>query len=177
MTLHTTRLTLYPVTPDNLEEIHALHLLPESDRYNTMGIPENIQQTENILNQWLHLARQTPPEKYVFVIRDSSNDFIGVTGINPGREKYRKAEIWYKLHPAHWNKGYATETVRALLDFCFGELNLHRVEAGCAVENSASSKVLEKTGFRLEGRCRKNLPIRGEWVDNFEYAILEEDYR
>jgi len=48
--------------------------------------------------------------------------------------------------------------------------------AGCATENTASSKVLEKAGFLREALCRKKLPIRGEWVDNYEYAILEEDY-
>jgi len=57
-----------------------------------------------------------------------------------------------------------------------GELQLHRIEAGCSVDNIASSKVLEKVGMTREGMKRKKLPIRGEWKDNYFYAILEDDF-
>ena len=62
------------------------------------------------------------------------------------------------------------------MNFCFSELKLHRVEAGCATANIASIKVLKKCGMIKEAQRRKLLPIRGEWFDNFEYAILEEDF-
>jgi ribosomal-protein-alanine N-acetyltransferase len=50
------------------------------------------------------------------------------------------------------------------------------VEAGCATENIASYKVLEKCGFTREAHTRQLLPVRGKWLDNFGYAILENDY-
>ncbi len=70
--------------------------------------------------------------------------------------------------------GYTTEALDRILKFAFEELNLHRIEAGCAIENLASARVLEKAGFKLEGTKRKNLPIRGEWKDSFSFAILEK---
>ena len=54
---------------------------------------------------------------------------------------------------------------------------LHKVEAGVATENKKSVKVLEKTGMTREGLRRKILPIRGEWKDNYHYAIVEDDPR
>jgi [ribosomal protein S5]-alanine N-acetyltransferase len=66
--------------------------------------------------------------------------------------------------------------LRKLLDFSFNILKLHRIEAGCAVENTASIKVLEKAGMTREGMKRKKLPIRGDWKDNYFYAISEEDF-
>jgi len=54
---------------------------------------------------------------------------------------------------------------------------LHRIEAGVVIENSKSIRVLEKAGMQQEGRHRKTLPIRGEWVDNYHYAIVEDDAR
>lgn len=63
-----------------------------------------------------------------------------------------------------------------VLDFCFNQLKLHRITAGCATENIASAKVIEKSEFLREGHGRKILPIRERWFDSFEYAILEEDY-
>jgi RimJ/RimL family protein N-acetyltransferase len=64
-----------------------------------------------------------------------------------------------------------------VLEFGFNELLLHRIEAGVATENSASIKVLEKIRMQREGLRRKILPIRGEWKDNFHYAILDEDFK
>jgi len=53
------------------------------------------------------------------------------------------------------------------------KFNLHKVEAGVATENHRSIRVLEKAGMTREGLRRKILPIRGEWKDNYHYAIVE----
>lgn len=55
------------------------------------------------------------------------------------------------------------------------KLKLHRIEAGCAVGNIASIKVLEKAGMIREGRLRQVLPLKSGWSDNFQYSILETD--
>lgn len=65
--------------------------------------------------------------------------------------------------------------VRTLLDFGFGELGAHRIYARVAPENEASSRVLLKHGFGLEGHLRKECFVRGEWQDSLLYAILEEN--
>ena len=84
--------------------------------------------------------------------------------------------MWFKVHKDFWNKGYTTEALIALLNFAFGEMKLHRIEEGCAVENIASARVLEKAGMIREGMKRKKLPIRGEWKDNFFYGLLREEF-
>ncbi len=177
MMLHTSRLILREVLISDLEKVHVLNSLPETDRYNTLGIPESIEVTKAHLEDWLSARNQQPPAKYVFCIEDRSGNFVGMIGLALGRAKYRCAEIWFKLVPKHWNKAYASEAAGEILRFAFNELHLHRVEAGCAVENMASKRVLEKIGMSQEGRCRQKLPIRGEWVDNFEYAILASDFK
>ncbi|HMB61757.1 MAG TPA: GNAT family protein, partial [Eudoraea sp.] len=75
-----------------------------------------------------------------------------------------------------WGKGYATEAVRAVLKFGFRVLKLHRMEAGCAVDNIASIRVLEKVGMQMEGQRRKVLPLQQGWSDNYEFAILDTDF-
>ena len=177
MQLQTQRLLLRELITEDLNAIHEMNSLPEVDQYNTLGLPENIGATEKLLNDWL-LEQQTQSRlHYVFGIADiASNVFIGMIGLRLGKPKYRNAEVWYKFFPDHWGKGYATEALKELLRFGFNDLNLHRIEAGCAVENIGSVKVLEKAGMIREGRTRKLLPIRGEWADNYGYAILEEDF-
>ena len=86
-------------------------------------------------------------------------------------------EVWYKIHSDHWKKGFATESLKAVIHFGFENLKLHRIQAGCAVENTGSIKVLENAGMIREGRLRQVLPLKSGWSDNFEYSILETDTR
>lgn len=160
----------------DLEVIHQLHSLPETDEFNTLGIPKNIEETKAIIKSWLEEHQLDQIKNYTFTIEtQSSQAFIGLFGLKLGSEKLKRAEVWYKLHPQFWNKGYATESLKAVINFGFESLHLHRIEAGCAVDNIASIKVLEKAGMLREGRRRQILPLKSGWSDNFEYAILETD--
>jgi ribosomal-protein-alanine N-acetyltransferase len=164
------------ILEDDIPQIHQLNILPEVDKYNTLGIPKNIKETQDLTISWITAQQQNPREKYVWLLQNKEGCFIGLLGLNKGKKNYLNAEIWYKLFPEFWNKGFATEVVKCVLNFCFFELKLHRITAGCATENIASIKVLEKAGLKKEAHHRKILPIRGQWIDNYEFAILEEDY-
>lgn len=175
--LKTNRLHIRELSFADIDNVHKLHLLPETDEFNTLGIPETITTTEKILREWLVLQKEEPRNSYIFSIdKNDDNSFIGLIAINLGKVNYRTAEVWFKIHKDFWSKGYTTEALKKLLDFGFNNLKLHRIEAGCAVENVASSKVLEKAGMTKEGMKRKKMPIRGEWKDNYFYGILEEDF-
>jgi len=176
--LTTNRLLLKIITPDDLNNIHQLHSLPETDRYNTLGIPKNKTVTEAIVQQWLNQQQANPTQHFTWRISDNtSRDFIGLIALHVGEERFRLGEVWYKLLPTYWRQGLATEALQSVLKFSFEILYLHRVEAGCAIENIASARVLKKVGLQREGSKRKVLPIRGNWVDDYEYAILEEDWK
>lgn len=177
MELKTKRLNILEVSFAYLEEIHELHSLPETDQYNTLGIPATIQVTENLLNEWLDLQKKVPRKSHILCIRGiDNNQFIGLIGLTLGKMNYKIAEVWYKILPNFWGQGLTTEALDEILEFGFLALGLHRIEAGCAVENIASFKVLEKVGMTREGRKRKVLPIKGQWSDNYIYGILDTDF-
>lgn len=174
--LSTQRLILKPAEPADLEDIHALHSLPETDEFNTLGIPRNVDETQQILQEWKNASEREQNPEYTFAIRDKkTNAFVGLIALKCGNPKFRNGGVWYKLHVKHWGKGYATEALKRVLEFGFNDLKLHRIEAGCAVDNKGSARVLEKAGMFKEGRKRKVLPLKRGWSDNYEYAILEED--
>ncbi|MCP9752731.1 GNAT family N-acetyltransferase [Ferruginibacter sp. HRS2-29] len=177
MTLHTSRLSLSAISVGYLDAIHELHSLPETDEFNTLGIPASIEVTKQVVENWIQLQQADPRAAYTFCVSlAETNEFIGLIGLKPGKANYRIAEVWFKTHPAFWRKGYTSEALAEILRFGFAELTLHRIEAGCAVGNRASIRVLEKAGFTREGRKREILPIRGKWVDNFFYSILEKEF-
>ena len=170
-TITSKRLLLKSISKLDIQQIHKLHSQPMVDRFNTLGIPENLRDTENIIVLWLE------GNDLVFRIELKSNkSFIGLIALIPGNPKFKRAEVWYKVYPDFWNNGYGTEALQIILDYGFKELGLHRIEAGCAVENFGSIRVLEKVGMKREGRKRQVLPLKDGWSDSFEYAILSTDF-
>ncbi len=176
--LETERLILSEVTINDLEEIHQLHSIPEVDEFNTLGIPKTIEDTEKIVYPLIEAQSTTPRGSYMWKITTKeTNEFIGVAGFSLSNNKFRLGEIYYKLDPEYWGNGYATELAKRLVLLGFENFNLHKVEAGVATKNIKSIRVLEKIGMTREGLRRKILPIRGEWIDNYHYAIVEDDER
>lgn len=115
---------------------------------------------------------------YGFMIENKrTNEFIGIMGLQLGNSKFRRGEIWYKLMPEQWSKGFGTEVTQEIIGFGFTKLNLHRIEAGCACDNLGSIRVLEKSGFLREGRKRKVLPLKSGWSDGYDYGLLKEEWQ
>ena len=170
--LSTERLLIKPIADADLHNVHTLHSLPEVNQFNTLGIPENINVTKAILDKWMTGNTRS----FTFTIGlQTYQEYIGIIGITLGKPKYNNAEIWFKFHPAYWNKGYATEAVNAILEFGFNTLQLHRIEAGYATGNIGSIKVLEKVGMIREAHTRQLLPLQSGWSDNYGYAKLATD--
>jgi ribosomal-protein-alanine N-acetyltransferase len=64
--------------------------------------------------------------------------------------------------------------VAALVEIAFGELELHRLEAGTLVDNFGSQRVLEKNGFERYGLARRFLLIGGEWYDHVLFERIAD---
>ena len=176
--LKTERLLLKPVSENDIENVFKLQSLEETARFNTSGIPINIDETRKIVENWIIENNKENTQKFTFIIElTETQEFIGLIGINLGKPHYKNAEIWIQFDYRFWNKGFATESARKILDFGFDDLKLHRIEAGCAIENIGSINVLEKVGMLREAHTRKLLPLKSGWSDNFGYAILSTDER
>jgi ribosomal-protein-alanine N-acetyltransferase len=114
---------------------------------------------------------------YAFFIFGKDENVLlgGLTLANIRRGCAQAASLGYWVGSRHANKGHMTAAVRALVPFAFGTLKLHRIEAACIPANTASIRLLEKTGFKREGFARQYLCIDGVWQDHFLYARLEAD--
>jgi len=77
-------------------------------------------------------------------------------GMLEARRNSHVVDIGYVLARAHWGHGLMTEAVRALADTALGNPEVFRVQATCDVDNRASARVLEKSGFSCEGRLQRH---------------------
>jgi ribosomal-protein-alanine N-acetyltransferase len=70
-----------------------------------------------------------------------------------------------------------TEAVRLFQHIAFGPLGLHRLQGAVMTQNTASIRVLIKTGFRCEGYAPRYLLINRRWEDHWIYACLNDAWR
>jgi len=96
--------------------------------------------------QFLAGANRQVGEATFVILREG--ELIGMCGVEP---REGTAEIGYWIGVPHWNRGYATEAVRALIDHAFGDIEHDALQAGARVSNPASRRVLEKCGFQWTG--------------------------
>lgn len=91
-------------------------------------------------------------------------------------------EVGYVFNDKYWSKGYASESLKALLAHAFLNLNVRRIVAKCDPKNMPSWKLLERVGMRREGTLLQSVyffkdedgnPI---WKDTYEYGLLATEY-
>ena len=111
-----------------------------------------------------------------FFIFDRDDRLIGgITLSNVRRGVAETGTVGYWIGRPHAGKGLATAAVSVLRRYAFIDLKLHRLEAACVPHNHASRRVLEKSGFRLEGQAKAYLKINGVWADHLLFGLLSEE--
>jgi [ribosomal protein S5]-alanine N-acetyltransferase len=101
----------------------------------------------------------------------------GLNVSNVRRGIAQAASLGYWIGAPYAGRGLMTDAVCAIVQYAFATLRLNRLEAACLPGNVASSRVLTKAGFRLEGRARQFLKIDGRWQDHDLYGLLHDDPR
>lgn len=144
--LHTERLTLRELGPEDAEAFIRLRSDPQIMRY-TGEQPES--DLEVVRQQ---LAAYPDYEKYGYgrwgmVL---AGEVIGFAGLK-FLEDRQEVDVGYRLVPEHWGKGLATEATRACIEYGFAELGMERIIAMMMPANVGSIRVAEKCGMAREG--------------------------
>ncbi|MBS1730876.1 MAG: GNAT family N-acetyltransferase [Bacteroidetes bacterium] len=101
---------------------------------------------------------------------------VGGIGIHPQQDVFRKnAEIGYWLGEAYWNTGIMTQALSQIVTIAFINLNFERVFARPFSTNTASQKVLEKCGFKMEAILKKTIYKDGLYLDELIYAKRKKE--
>ena len=110
------------------------------------------------------------------VLKDGEDVPIGTCTLSRLDAANRRAEIGFVLNRPFWGEGYMSEALRVLLDFAFGPLNLHRIEADVDPRNGPSLRLLRRLGFRSEGHLRERWLVNGEAQDSLFLGLLRREW-
>jgi ribosomal-protein-alanine N-acetyltransferase len=116
---------------------------------------------------------------YAFAVLDraAGDAIIGRIALgNVVRGAWRNATLGYWVAAASGGRGHATTAAGLICDFAFRHAGLHRVQPAVIPRNVRSIRVVEKSGFRREGRALKYLNIAGAWEDHDIFAMTLEDW-
>ncbi|MFW5839747.1 MAG: GNAT family N-acetyltransferase [Planctomycetota bacterium] len=175
-TLQTARLTLRPF---RIEDADTVRQLAGDQRVyqTTLNIPhpypEGAGETwiATHLSQWLE-KRQL----HLAIVLQSSGQLIGAIGLMT-QPDHDRAELGYWVGPEHWSHGYCTEAARAVVEYGFATMGLHRIYAHYMEGNDASGKVMEKIGLQYEGRLVDHVVKDDGYRTIICYGLLEELWR
>ncbi|MFT4107024.1 MAG: GNAT family N-acetyltransferase [Lacrimispora sp.] len=176
--IETERLIMRPFNQDDLDIIIGLYSNEEIMRYMPNDVM-NAEKAQKHLNKIICDWEEKPQVNFeMAVILKDNQEKIGRSRIHLDYEN-DTAIIGWLLLEKNWGKGYATEMTRALIDYSFDVLNVHRVCALCHPKNIGSWRVLEKCNMRREAhfiqKCKYIKDNNIIWEDELEYAILKSE--
>jgi len=120
--------------------------------------------------------RRAAGAAYPFVIVGNGGRVVGAINIsNVVRGAFQSCNVGYWVAEEHNGRGFATTALGLVCERAFGELGLHRVEAGTLLHNLASQRVIEKNGFTRIGIAPRYLQIAGVWSDHVLFQKTAED--
>lgn len=152
---------------DNLKKIYDFEV--ENKLYFEKTLPPRPKEyfdfeTFQILMNEL-LEEQVRGDVYMCIILDSNEKMIGRVNLSSINRETKKAEIGYRISEKEQGKGFASKSVKIMIEKCTNKFDLELIEAGTATKNLESQRVLIKNGFKLIGGEQKVMKVNNEWID------------
>ena len=173
----TDRLEMRPFTLEDAELLFSLDSDPEVMRYLGNKPINDINVVHEYLGNILRQYQENNIARWA-VLEKSSGQFIGWAGIKYITEEENGMtnfyDVGYRLLPAFWGKGYATECTKAWIDYAKHKLKIQKIYASAHVDNHGSQKVLIKSGFLQTGQY--DFSFNGATLPCYWYELrLEKD--
>lgn len=170
--LESERVFLRQFQDSDLENVFKGLSHPEIIKY--YGISFNsMEATKEQLRWFANLQKNGTGIWWAILSKDDEN-FLGAGGLNDLNKEHRKVEIGFWLLPENWGKGIMTETMPLILNYAFGNLELHRIEGFVETENSRCKKAFAKLKFNFEGTMRDCEIKNGEFISLDIYSKIAD---
>ena len=173
----TARLKLRPLVPADVDSLVAYRSRPDVCRYVPFEPMDHDGVADRITGRW---ARQEIVAEgdalFLGIELASSTQVVGDLMLSFTSAEHRSGELGWIVHPEHSGHGYATEAAHAVLHLAFDGLGLHRVVARVDARNDASLRLASRLGMRREAHLVANEWFKGEWADEIDFALLEDEW-
>ena len=147
----------------------------EVTKFLTWQPHQNIEVTQKVLAGWLAEYEQDDYYHWMIVIKETGEPIGSLLASTVGRAQ--SAHVGYCIGKTWWHQGIMSEALRAVIDYLFGDVGYHRIEAMHDPNNPNSGRVMRKCGMRYEGTTHASDRNNQGICDADHYAILRSDWR
>lgn len=174
--LATARLLIRPFTNDDTEGLIERRNQPEVAKYQNWSVPFSAEKAHEIVDDLVQMQGPRNGEWWMAVVcGEESGEVYGDLAVHLSDDG-NTAEIGYTFSHEHWGKGYAVESLHALIAYLFDDRGVTRIFGMLHPDNPPSAMVMERCGFVFEGHTRKSFWLDGEVSDDWIYGLLKEDW-
>jgi RimJ/RimL family protein N-acetyltransferase len=174
--IRTERLVLRPYEERDLDDLHAMTSDPDVVRYLYWEVHTE-EETRAGLAKRLGQGELTAEGQWLVLAIELDGRVIGQVVLKWHSVQHRQGELGFTLHPAFQGHGYAREAAEAMLRLAFEGLGLHRVIGACDTRNEPSWQLLARLGMRREAHFVEDEIFKGEYGDQYIYAVLDREWR
>lgn len=174
--IKTERLVLRPFTPRDEEDMLEFESREDVARY-LFNEPRTREDNARELAVRVNRTALRKEKDTLMVAVELDGKVIGYVLLVWLSEEHRQGEFGYVFHPDYHGRGYASEAAVEMLRIGFEKMNLHRVIGRCDPRNEPSWRLMERLGMRREAHFVQNEIFKGEWGDEYVYAMLAEEWR
>jgi ribosomal-protein-alanine N-acetyltransferase len=136
------------------------------------SISESVERVTNIVNEY-----EDQEFCYWGIELKATGDLIGAIDFYHFDLTTENCEVGFTLGYEWWNQGYGTEALKAVVEFGFRHMNIHKIAAAHNTDNPASGKIMQKVGMKQEGLIRHMIRnAKNQYKDCAVYGIFQEEY-
>jgi RimJ/RimL family protein N-acetyltransferase len=176
--IETARLTLRPFRESDVDAIFPIVSQVDFSKFMSWRPHVDREQTLTFIKGSLSVAAQNEGAVWAIEHEGNAAGCIGLDGLvwQVNALRHDRADLGYWLAPALWGKGLMTEAASAVVQFAFERMGLHKVATRCFVDNAASRRVIEKTGFRFVGRAEDDVWRGTRWITQLLYEMTGPEW-
>lgn len=130
---------------------------------------------KELLDKYISSYEREDYYRWAIILKETG-ECIGQIAYFLVDSKNHFAEIEYCIGSAFQCNGYATEATKAVIEYGFMKMNLHKVQICTKEINTPSKRVIEKCGFTYEGTLRDYFYRNGEYTGRLYFSMLRKEY-
>lgn len=166
----TDNLHIQPLEKEDLEFLHNMRTNPDVMDY---WFSEPYTNMEKLKKNFEQQQENESIRQFMLYHGQEKIGYLGLYGII---QRHRIAQFAIMIHPDHQGKGYAADATKLVVDYCFNQLNIHKLSLNVIKVNEKAIHIYRKVGFEVEGELKKQYFVNGSYHDAYVMSLFREDY-